>query len=128
MEYMSLFIIWIVQSAVTCESGRAPSCKSLYFGISKRILYFPYYFHVPCTVLFTVYFYTAISTFRFLCYWSHSNANTVNQTIQTYKLQRLKMKNNIPWVIWYTLNYKITAFLYLRSILKEVLLNYTQTS
>ena len=119
-EYVSFFTIWIVQSVVTCESGRTPSCKSLYFGISKRILYFPYYFHVPCTVLFTVYFHTAISMFRFFCYWSHSNANTVNQTIQ--KLQRLKRKSNIPWVTCYTLNYKIVALLSLRSILKEVLL------
>ena len=52
----------------TCESGRVPSCKYFYFDISKRILYFPYYFHVPCTVLFTLYLHTAVSTFRFLCY------------------------------------------------------------
>ena len=53
---MSSFTAWKVQSAVTCESGRVPSRKSVYFGISKPILYFPYYFHVPCIVLFTVYF------------------------------------------------------------------------
>ena len=64
-KYMSIFTIWNVQSAVTCESGRVPSCKSVYFGISKLILCFPYCFHVPCTVLFTVYFHTAISIFSF---------------------------------------------------------------
>ena len=45
--YMSFFTIWTVQSAVTCESGRAASRKSVYFGISKLILYFPYFmYHV----------------------------------------------------------------------------------
>ena len=55
-----------VQSAVTCECGRAPSCKSVYLGISKLILYFIFYyiFHVPCFVLFTVYFHTVIFVFR----------------------------------------------------------------
>ena len=38
--------------------------------------------HIPCIVLFTVYFRTVISMFRFFCYWSHSNANAVNQMIQ----------------------------------------------
>ena len=91
---MSLFTIWNVQSAVTCESGRVPPRKSFYFSISKLILYFLYCFHVPCavlfsvlscipsTVLFTVYLHIVVSMFRFLCYWSHSKANAVDQTIQ----------------------------------------------
>ena len=60
---MSFFAIWTLQSAVTCESGRAPSRKSVCFDISKLILYF-FIFHLPCTVLFTVYFHTVISVFR----------------------------------------------------------------
>ena len=138
---MPFFAIWIVQSVVTCKSGRAPSCKSVCFGISKLVLYFPYYFHVPCTVLFTVYFRTVISMLRFLCYWSHSKVNAVNQTIQLFltkdlpsisqsNVQAVTAKNecNIPWVTWYTLNYKIIAFFSLRSILKEVLVKCTQTN
>ena len=58
---MSFLTIGIVQSVVMCKSGQAPSRKSVYFGISKLILYFPYYLYVPCTVLFTVYFHTVIS-------------------------------------------------------------------
>ena len=122
---MSSFTIWNVQSVVLCESGRVPSRKSVYFGISKLILYFPYnfhvtcillftvYFHVPCTVHFTVYFRTVISMFFFLFYWSHSKANAVNQmiliktlflskichrsVIQTNELQRLRMNSNIKY-------------------------------
>ena len=98
---ISSFTIWNVQSAVSCQSGQLPSRKSVYFGISKRILYFPYNFHVPCTLLFTVYlfhvpctvhftmyFHTIISIFLFLCYWSHSKANGVNQTIQLCSYQK----------------------------------------
>ena len=100
---MSFFTIWNVQSAVTYESGRVPSRKSVYFGISKRILYFPdnfhvpcillftVYFNVPCTVHFTLYFRTVISTFLLLCYWSHSKANAVNQTIQLCFYQRFSI-------------------------------------
>ena len=36
-------------------SGRVPLRKVVYFCISKLILYFPYCFQVPGTVLFTVY-------------------------------------------------------------------------
>ena len=59
---MSFLTIGIVQGVVMCKSGQAPSRKSVYFGISKLILYFPYYLYVPCTVLFTVYFHTVISS------------------------------------------------------------------
>ena len=48
------FTIWTVQSEVTCESGRAPSRESVYFGISKLTLYFPYFmYHVLCFSLCT---------------------------------------------------------------------------
>ena len=53
---MLTFTIWNVQSKTTCKSGRVPPHKSVYFGISKFILQFLYYFHAPCIVLFTVYF------------------------------------------------------------------------
>ena len=37
-------------SGATCECGRVlRSHKSVYFGINKYILYFPYCFYVPCT-------------------------------------------------------------------------------
>ena len=108
---MSSFRIWNVQSAVTCESWRVPSPKSVYFGISNPILYFPHnfhvpsillftvYFHVPCTVHFTVYFHTVTSMFLFLCYWSHSKGNAVNQTIQLCFYQRF-VQNVISTLIW----------------------------
>ena len=50
---MSFFTIWTVQSAVTCESGWAPSRKSVYLGIHKLIFY----------LLFTLYFHTVIFVF-----------------------------------------------------------------
>lgn len=40
------------------------------------------YFLVTYKVLFTVDFHTVISMFRFLCYWPHSKAIDVYQTIQ----------------------------------------------
>ena len=67
-KYVSFFTIWTVQSAVTCESGRAESLKSarksFYFGISKLILYFPNFIYRLLYVLFTVLFYSKISVFR----------------------------------------------------------------
>ena len=128
---MSSFTIWNVQSAVTCESGRVPSRKSVYFDISKLILYFPdnfhvpcillftTYFHVPCNVHFTVYFHIVISMFLFLCYWSHSKANTVNQTIQLCFYQRFTICqsfkrtscNDWKWIaIYHTVNFKTVTF------------------
>ena len=120
--------VWNVQSAVTCESGQIPSLKSDYFCMSKSILYFSYCFPVPCTVLFNVYFHVAcialstvychavISMFHFLCYWSQSKSNAVNQTIQlgfhSVKLQTVTAKNKeqLPWVKQCTLNFEIVAF------------------
>ena len=54
---MSFFTIQTVQSAVTCESGQAPSRKSVYFVQTDTI------FHAPFTVLFTLYSHTVISVF-----------------------------------------------------------------
>ena len=49
-------------SALTCECVLVVlSRKTVYFGISKRVLYFL----APCTVLSTVYFHTVLSRFRF---------------------------------------------------------------
>ena len=75
-------------------------------GISKLILQFSYYFHVPCTGLSTVFWFC---NFHVSFYYSHSKANGVNLTVlsfvkdwpyitSTYKLQRLKIKNKILWV------------------------------
>ena len=66
---MLSFTIWNVKITVTCECGRVVPCRKLvYFLISKLILYFPYCFHLPCTVLFTLYFHTVLSMFHFLYY------------------------------------------------------------
>ena len=98
--YVVFYDMKCSKSSMMCESGRVTSRKSVYFGISKLILYFPdnfhvpciflftVYFHVPCTVHFTVYFRTVISMFLFLCYWLHSNAKAVNKTIQLCFYQR----------------------------------------
>ena len=53
---MSFFTIWTVQSAVTCESGRTPSRKSI-----LALTNWCYIFHISCT---TVYFHTVISLFN----------------------------------------------------------------
>ena len=54
------------------------SRKPVYSGISKLILYFPYSFHILCTILSTVYFHTVLSLlFTFLFYWSHLKVGTV---------------------------------------------------
>ena len=65
----AVFYVINIKNAVTCECGReVPSRKSVYFGVSKLILYFPYFFHVRCTVLFTMYFHTVLPMFYLLCY------------------------------------------------------------
>ena len=78
---------------------------------------------IPSTLLFTVYFHTAVFMFRFLCYWSHLKANAVNQTIQFVFIKGLPLiaQSNVqvvtaeneeqyPWVTYCTLYYKIAAF------------------
>ena len=143
-KFMSFFTIWIVQSAVTCESGRASSRKSVYFGISKLILYFPYFmYHVWCMILFTVYFHTVISVLRTSIYavfvidrtrkqtllmkWVHFVFTKDLPSISQSNVQaaKLKRKSNMLWVTWYTLNYQTVVVFSLRSILK--LLKCTQT-
>ena len=58
-----------------------------------------------CTFMYNVlyislcYFHTVISTFLFLCYWSHSKGNAVNQTIQLCFYQRF-VQNVISTLIW----------------------------
>ena len=53
-------------SALTCECVLVVLFrKTVYFGISKRVLYFHIVFFAPCTVLSTVYFHTVLSRFRF---------------------------------------------------------------
>ena len=47
--------------------SRKPVC----FGISKLILQFLYSFHIPYTILSTVYFHTVLLMFFFVFYWSH---------------------------------------------------------
>ena len=58
-----------------------------------------------CTFMYNVlyislcYFHTVISTFLFLCYWSHSKGNVVNQTIQLCFYQTF-VHNVISTLIW----------------------------
>ena len=94
------FLIWNLRSAVTSEYGRVvPSRKSVYFRIRKLILYFPNSFHVPCTVLFTVYFHAVLSMFCFLRYSLHSKTNAANQTIQLgFYWTPLVTQSNVPAV------------------------------
>ena len=78
---------------------------------------------IPSTLLFTVYFHTAIFMICFLCYWSHLKANAVNQTIQfvffkdlpsitqpNVQVATAENEEQYPWVTYCTLNYKIAAF------------------
>ena len=59
--------IYIVFYNINCSKSSnvwtAPSHKSVYFGISKLILYFPYFMYHILSVLFTAYFHSAISVF-----------------------------------------------------------------
>ena len=111
--------VWIWTSTIT-------------YVISKLILYFPYNFHVPCILLFTVYFHVpctvrftvycnnVIPIFLFLCYWFHSKANAVNQTIQLCFYQRLTIGqsfkrtscNGWKWIAVNTVNFKIVTFFF----------------
>ena len=136
---MLLFTIWTVQSAVTCESGRALSPKSVYFGTSKLILYFPYFmYHV-------LYFHCVLShcNFRVLqqylrCFreWSHSLLIKWFNFVFTKDLPLISQSNvqavKAEKEEWYTLSNIIYiklqnyCFFSLRSILK--LLNCAQTN
>ena len=52
---MLYFTVGNVYSAITSECGRVPSCKSVYFGISKLILFFhiAFIYHVLCFILYS---------------------------------------------------------------------------
>ena len=52
---------------------------SAYFAISKLILLFSYSFHVPCIILWKVYFYNVRSMSPLLFNCSQSKASVVNQ-------------------------------------------------
>ena len=53
------------------------SRQPVYSGIKNLILQFPNSFHILCTLLFTVYFHTGLSTFHFLFNWSHLKVGAV---------------------------------------------------
>ena len=55
---MLLFTIWNLKSTITYKGEQVVlSRTSVYFAISKLILLLSYYFHVPCLILFNIYFY-----------------------------------------------------------------------
>ena len=120
--------VWIVTSTI--------KEVSVYFGISKLTLYFPYCFHVPGTVLFTVYFHTVISCFAFSVIDRTRKQTPVNQTIQLCLIKDLpSVQSNVPEneeqhtlskIIY--IKFQNCCFFSLRSILKEVLLKCTQTN
>ena len=68
------------KSVITHKCARLVlSLTSVYFAFSKVTLSFSYSFHVPCTILFKVYFYTVRSMFPFLFNQSQSEVGVVNQ-------------------------------------------------
>ena len=78
---MSFFTIRTVQSGETCKSGRAPSHKSVYFGTSKLILYFPYFMYHE--LYFSLYFHAVTSVFRTSIYAVLDIDRTQKQTLLT---------------------------------------------
>ena len=65
------FTISNLKSAKTYKSRWVLlSRETVYSGISKLILSFPYSFQVLCTILSIVNFHTVLSMFPFLFYWS----------------------------------------------------------
>ena len=131
-------VFYNVKRTVTCECWRvALSHKSFTFGISKLIQYF--------LLLLFFFMYHALHfplcnfTLNFPCFTFFANGLTRKLTLlikqfifafpsvsHTYKLQRLKMKSDIP-LVTYTLNFKIVVFS-LRSTLKKVLLKCRQVN
>ena len=80
-KYISYFFtIWNLRSTITYKCGRVVLfLTSVYFGISKLILFFWYSFHVSWIIRSNVYFYIVRSMFPFLFNWSQSRASVVNQ-------------------------------------------------
>ena len=70
---MSPVAIRNVQSPVMWESGRVPYVSEIILASVNLYCIFD--------IVFT-YHVLYFSLYRFLCYWSHSKANSVNQTIQ----------------------------------------------
>ena len=129
---MSSFMKWNVQSTIRCKSGLVPSRMSAYFGISKLILYFPYCFHVPCTIPFTVYFCTVISMFRFFCYWFKPFNFVFSKDIPLVSWSNVQAvtaenKKQHTWSNIRYIRFQNCYFFSLKFILKEVLLKCTQT-
>ena len=74
------FTILNFKNAITYKWWReVPFRTSVYFPISKLILLFSYYFHVPCIILSNVYFCIVRSMFPFLFNGSQSKASVINQ-------------------------------------------------
>ena len=69
-------VFYVFKSAIMYKSGRVVLSRiSVYFAINKLILLFSYYFHVPCIILYKVYFYIARSTFSLVLNRSQSKAS-----------------------------------------------------
>ena len=84
------FTIWNLKNAITYKCGRVVvSCTSAYFAISKLIVLFSHSFHVPCIILFNVYFYFVRSMFPFLFNRSQSKSSVADQRVIFF----LKVKN-----------------------------------
>ena len=66
-KYICCFCcLWNLKSTITCKCGGvALFLTSVYFVIRKLILLFSYSFHVPCIILFSVYFYMYALCFPF---------------------------------------------------------------
>ena len=105
-EYMLPITIQNVKCPVTCECGRVVlSRKSVYFGISKHILYFHIVFmshtlyflpctfslHFPCFALLLLIALETLLVKRLSFVFTKDRPSV----IQTY-MQRLNMKSNIP--------------------------------
>ena len=76
------FTIWNFKCTITCKWRQvALSRTSVYFAISKLALSFSYSSHVPCIILYNVYFCIVRSIFFFFFNRSQSEAGVVNQMI-----------------------------------------------
>ena len=74
------FTIWNLKSAIRYKCGRVVLYRtSVYFVISRLILFFSYSFHVSCIILSNVYFYIVRSMFPFLFNRLQFKASVVNQ-------------------------------------------------
>ena len=75
---MLFFTMSNFKNASTYKWRRVVQLRKLFYsGISKLVLLLPSSFHILCTILFTVYFYTIFSMFLFLFHWSHLKAGAI---------------------------------------------------